>query len=141
QSPGAKFAVTRNLSFLQDPEGLGGVVGSSRISGIEYVAQLIAGEAVLAGEEGIELGAKRFAAVFVPPKGRPTVAEIFSPGPHRIGGKCELKDTRRDEGDIVSAEVGGGEYGKLLCNEKIQVGAPDLMAGAEIECQTAQQTR
>ena len=86
EAAGAVFAVLADFLFLEDAEGFRGVVGALHVGGIEDVAQLVAGQAVGAGVEGVELGAQVRAAVLVPGEGRAVIAQIAGEG----GQACEV---------------------------------------------------
>jgi hypothetical protein len=53
------FAELLFFLVFEHAKGLGGVIRDFSVGGIEHIAQLIAGQAVLAGEESVEFGANR----------------------------------------------------------------------------------
>ena len=55
---GAVLTELGDLVLLEDAEGLGGIVGAEQISGIEDVAEVVAGETVGVGVPGVEPGAE-----------------------------------------------------------------------------------
>ena len=76
--------------FLEDAEGFRGVVGALHVGGVEDVAQLVAGQAVGAGVEGVEIGAQVGAAVLVPRKRRAVMAQIAGEGGEAVRGVGEF---------------------------------------------------
>jgi len=80
EAAGAVFAVVADFLFLEDAEGFRGVVGTLHIGGVEDVAQLVAGQAVGAGVEGVEIGAQVGAAILIPGEGRAVMAQIAGEG-------------------------------------------------------------
>ncbi len=73
---GAVFAEAGDLVLLEHAEGFGGVVRALHVGGVKDVAQLVAGEAIGARIEGVEVGAELRAAVLVPSKRRAVIAEV-----------------------------------------------------------------
>ena len=65
----AVLAELGDLILLEDSEGLGRVVGAEQVSGIEDVAEVVAGETVGACVPSVEFGAERRGDLR--PEGRP----------------------------------------------------------------------
>ena len=86
---------------FEHAEGFGGVVGAAHVGGIEDVAQFVAREAVGAGVEGVEFGAKQRAAVFVPGERRAFVAEVARKRGEGMAGVGEFEDAGNDESEVV----------------------------------------
>jgi hypothetical protein len=78
--------LTEALDFVlfQHAESLGRIVRSFQVSGIEDVAQFVAGKAICAGVPGIKLGAELCAAVFVPGKWWTVMAKIVRERRNRV---------------------------------------------------------
>lgn len=91
EAAGAVFAVLADFLFLQDAEGFGGVIGALHVGGVEDVAQLVAGQAVGAGVEGVEIGAQLSAAVLVPGEGRAVITQIAGEGGEAVRGVSEFQ--------------------------------------------------
>ncbi len=91
EAAGAVFAVLADFLFLEDAEGFRGVVGALYVGGVQDVAQLVAGQAVGAGVESVELGAEERAAVLVPREGRAVMAQIAGEGGKAVRGVSEFQ--------------------------------------------------
>ena len=99
---GAVFAVLANFLFLEYTEGFRGIVGALHVGGVEDVAQLVAGQAVGASVEGIEISTQVGAAFLVPGEGRAVIAEIASKGSQCVGGVGEFQNLGNKEGETGS---------------------------------------
>src|SRR5690606_16180935 len=132
---GAVFAVEAQFLLLEDAEGFGGVVGALHLGGVEDVAQLVAAQAIGAGVEGVELGAQPRAAVLVPGKGRPVMAQVAGEGRHRVRGVGKLQHPGPEEGEARFGVELRYEHGQLLVNEEVQMRTADLEACRVIQCE------
>src|SRR5690606_16784423 len=125
---GAVLAVEAQFLLLEDAEGFGGVVGALHLGGVEDVAQLVAGQAIGAGIEGIELGPQPRPAVLVPGKGRSLVAQVPGEGRQCVGGVGELQHPGNEEGKARFGVEVGWQNGELLKIEVCQACPPDFLA-------------
>ena len=78
------------------------------VGGIEDVAQLVAGEAIGAGVEGVEIGSEESATALVPGERRAIVADIGGEGGETTGSISELQYTLLYEIEAPARVEGGG---------------------------------
>ena len=70
EAAGAVLAVLPDFLFLEHAEGFRGVVRALHVGWVEDVAQLVTGQAVGTGVEGIEISAQVGATLSIPGEGR-----------------------------------------------------------------------
>ena len=116
---GAVFAVLADFLFLEYTEGFRGIVGALHVGGVEDVAQLVAGQAVGASVEGVEISAQVGAAFLIPREGRAVMSEIASKGSQCVGRVGQFQNLGDKEGETGLGVEGWREDRELLVNEEI----------------------